>query len=178
MKLLLPLLAIVGLMGACTQQSVDKTVSGVDSASAPSACDGVTTPELGDCSAIGLSLEEARMGQYLDAAKVRAAKADADTSNSQPTRQVELLAGSQAAWEKYAELRCEAVLEQFGGEGSVRGLVAQGCRIESTRQRTHDIWTDHLTYRDSTPPVLPEPVQTMSEMLRSAPPPVASTANP
>ena len=34
-----------------------------------------------------------------------------------------------------------------------------GCMIEATRARTHDIWTDYLTYVDRTPPVLPEPVE-------------------
>ena len=77
------------------------------------------------------------------------------------------LDASQRSWEAYADIRCDGVFDQWKG-GTIRTIMTVGCRIEATRQRTHDIWADHLTYADSTPPVLPEPVLTVFEEQEAA----------
>lgn len=117
----------------------------------PPACrpDG-NTQELNACAADDLSRETARMRRYFDAALARA------RANDEAAREAWLTA-SQTAWEGYAEIRCQGVLDQWKG-GSIRTLMYLGCKTEAARRRTHDIWTDHLTYADSTPPILPEPV--------------------
>ena len=42
-------------------------------------------------------------------------------------------------------------------DGAIRGIMAISCKTKLTKQRTHDLWENFLTYMDSTPPVLPEP---------------------
>ena len=111
------------------------------------------------CAAEDLSSEEARMRRYFEAAMTRAREGDAQSGEfgEERTHQAAWLDASQRSWQAYADIRCEGVLDQWKG-GTIRTLMVAGCRIEATRQRTHDIWADHLTYADSTPPVLPEPV--------------------
>lgn len=130
----------------------------------PIACDAAgNTLELNACGALDLDREQARMEQYLQAALVRARESDtAESSYEAATQSRAYLETSQAAWMAYADIRCRGVLDQWKG-GTIRTLMWQGCRIEATRQRTHDIWADYLTYSDSTPPVLPEPVRTIGE---------------
>lgn len=121
------------------------------------------TIELNACGALDLERERARMQRYLEAAYSRAH--DSDTSDSlygEPTQSTAYLQSAQAAWVAYADIRCLGLYDQWKG-GTIRTLMALGCRIEATRQRTHDIWADYLTYPDSTPPVLPEPVLSVAE---------------
>jgi len=115
------------------------------------------TLELNACEGDALRREEARMRRYLDAALIRAREGDDQSPPGLRTQGEAWLRASQTAWEAYAETRCQGVLDQWKG-GSIRTLMYLGCKIEATRQRTHDIWADHLTYADSSPPVLPEPV--------------------
>jgi len=129
----------------------------------PSCDPSGTTLQMNVCVVEDLAKEEARMQRYFDLALEQAAASDLDSGEyGEPTRQVELLTATQAAWVAYAELRCEAQWDEVKG-GTIRTIVLVSCRIDATRQRTHDIWTDQLTYWDSTPPMLPEPVLTVSE---------------
>jgi uncharacterized protein YecT (DUF1311 family) len=136
-------------------------------------CDrGGTTLQMNACVVQDLVKEEVRMQRYLDLALEGAAANDIDSGEyGEPTRQVELLTGTQAAWVAYAELRCEAQWDEVK-DGTIRTIVLVGCKIDATRQRTHDIWADHLTYWDSTPPMLPEPVLTVFEEQEGAAPPL------
>ncbi|WP_420469790.1 lysozyme inhibitor LprI family protein [Brevundimonas sp. FT23042] len=121
------------------------------------------TLEMNTCAMEDLEAEQARMARYLALARQRAAKTDAESGRyGAQTRQVELLNTAQKAWEAYADVRCEARWDEVQG-GTIRALVLLSCQIDETRKRTHDIWADHLTYWDSTPPVLPEPTQTVWE---------------
>tara|TARA_R110000782_G_scaffold262781_1_gene355052 strand:- start:576 stop:1064 length:489 start_codon:yes stop_codon:yes gene_type:complete len=123
------------------------------------ACDrNGNTLELNACGVLDLEREQARMQRYLEAAYSRARDSDfADPSYGEPTQSTAYLQAAQAAWVAYADIRCLGLYDQWKG-GTIRTLIGLGCRIEATRQRTHDIWSDHLTYPDSTPPVLPEPL--------------------
>lgn len=119
----------------------------------------LTTIEINECALLDLIREEARMNAYLAKARELAAETDRDSVEWGPqTRQVEYLAEAQAAWERYAEITCEAVYDTYAG-GTIRTVMALGCKIEMTRERTHRIWSDHLTFMDDTPPVLPEPTE-------------------
>ena len=142
----------------------DDQVESVRSRDDDPTCDrGGTTLELNECAFEDLAKEETRMQRYLDLALEQAADSDIRSREyGEPTRQVELLTAAQTAWAAYAELRCEARGDQVQG-GTIQTIVLVGCEIDATRQRTHEIWADHLTYPDSTPPMLPEPVLTVSE---------------
>ncbi len=63
---------------------------------------------------------------------------------------------SQVTWKNYKEDYCAAIYENWI-EGTIRGYMQITCVLKLTKQRTHNIWGDYLTYMDSTPPRLPEP---------------------
>ena len=71
---------------------------------------------------------------------------------------------AQAAWAVYSDLVCKGVYDKWNG-GSIRNVAALRCRIDMTRERTQVVWRDYLTYVDSTPPELPEPIRPASEEL-------------
>ena len=122
-------------------------------------CDlGGNTLQINACAMADLEAETARMELYLEAARAQAqARArDAETGEAHG-RQLRYLDAAQAAWESYADAVCEGVYDQWR-EGTIRTVMAIGCRIDLTRQRTQVIWRNHLTHVDSTPPLLPEPV--------------------
>lgn len=129
-----------------------------------------TTLEINACGALDLQREQARMEVYLRRAEERARAADEATrAYGGPSAQRGYLDASQAAWRAYAEIVCDGVHDAWK-DGTIRTVMYLGCMTEMTRERTHVIWRDHLTYPDSTPPVLPEPLQTVADELRSAPP--------
>ncbi len=127
--------------------------------SAGPACDNDgSTIALNACARQNLDIEQARMEHYLAAAREAARRGDLSTAEygGLPTQQVAYLSASQAAWTAYAEITCAGVHDQYAG-GSIRTLMHLGCLRQMTHERTQVIWRDHLTYADSTPPVLPEP---------------------
>ena len=63
---------------------------------------------------------------------------------------------AQKSWQTYMTAHCDSVYTQWR-DGSIRGLMALSCKTKLTKQRTHEVWENFLTYMDSTPPVLPEP---------------------
>lgn len=120
-------------------------------------CDrAANTQEINACAARDLAREEARMDRYLAAAHARLDEDMAGTTG-EPGFGPAWLDASQSAWAAYADIRCRGVYDRWKG-GTIRTVMGLGCRIELTRQRTHDIWTDYLTFADSTPPILPEPI--------------------
>lgn len=127
------------------------------------------TLQMNACATEDLSAEDARMQRYLEAAMTRAREGDAGSGEfgGARTNQAAWLAASQRSWAAYADIRCEGVFDQWKG-GTIRTFMVVDCKIEAARQRAHDIWADHLTYADSTPPVLPEPVLTVFEEQRAA----------
>lgn len=69
---------------------------------------------------------------------------------------VDAIKQAQNAWENYSTFHCESVYTQWR-DGSIRGIMAISCQTELTKQRTHDVWNNFLTYMDNSTPVLPEP---------------------
>lgn len=117
-----------------------------------------STPEVNACMADDLASETARLQQYLTVAEARArARDEIPRAFGGPSAQRGYLAASQAAWTAYARIVCEGVDDSWK-DGSIHTAMYLGCMIDMTRERTRVIWRDHLTYADSTPPVLPEPV--------------------
>ena len=118
------------------------------------------------------------MERYLRVAEERALQRDETTrAYGGPSAQRGYLAASQSAWAAYAEIVCDGVHDGWK-DGTIRTIMYLGCMIEMTHDRTRVIWRDHLTYADSTPPVLPEPVEIVAKTLRSAPPRPAPRSRP
>ena len=130
-----------------------------------------TTLEINACGALDLQREQARLEVYLRRAEERARSADEATrAYGGPSAQRGYLDASQAAWRAYAEIVCDGVYDGWK-DGTIRTVMYLGCMVEMTRERTHVIWRNHLTYADSTPAVLPEPLLTVADELKSAPRP-------
>lgn len=127
------------------------------------------TIQMNACVAEDLAKEQARMQLYFDAAMRRAFESDAESARygDEPSHQTAWLEASQSSWEAYAETRCAGVWDNWKA-GTIRTMMSVGCRIAATRQRTHDIWEDYLTYVDSTPAVLPEPIMSVREEEQAA----------
>lgn len=152
------MLIIALLAAALVQDGASSSTPGSSTVCDP----GGNTLELNACALLYLEREQVRMQRYLEAALGRAQDSDnADPSYGEATQSVAYLRASQAAWSAYADIRCQGVYDKWKS-GSIRTLMGLGCRMEATRQRTHDIWSDHLTYPDA-PPVLPEPVMSVVE---------------
>jgi len=107
----------------------------------------LNTLEINQCAAIELQTAEQQLETYLQASFEH---------NAEDPILVEAIKRSQADWSTYMTAHCDAIYTQWR-DGSIRGVMALSCKTELTKDRTHQIWANFLTYMDSTPPVLPEP---------------------
>lgn len=111
-------------------------------------CDkAANTLEINYCAGQKVAQAEQQMQTYLAKSKSRHA--------SDPEF-ITALDASQQAWQQYADAHCSAIYS-YWREGSIRGVMHASCMEKVTKQRTHELWSNYLTYMDSTPPVLPEP---------------------
>jgi uncharacterized protein YecT (DUF1311 family) len=86
--------------------------------------------------------------EYLEAAKERISRDKITGLN---------LDATQAEWSRYRTMHCGDVY-QYWAEGTYRYRASAQCQIDLARSRTHDIWAAYLTFVDSTPALLPEPL--------------------
>ncbi len=70
---------------------------------------------------------------------------------------VRALEASQTHWLDYERHYCDSVYQSWI-EGTIRGAMYLSCAFRLTKERTHNLWSDHLNHMDSTPPILPEPL--------------------
>src|SRR5690554_176307 len=70
---------------------------------------------------------------------------------------VRALEASQKNWLNYEQNYCNSVYQSWIG-GTIRGSMYLSCAYRLTKERTHNLWSDHLSSMDSTPPILPEPL--------------------
>ena len=111
-------------------------------------CDtAFTTIEINQCAAIELNAAKTELEKYLKASLEH---------NSFYSKLVEAMKLAQTDWETYMSSHCDSVHTQWR-DGTIRGVMAISCKTKLTKQRTHELWENFLTYMDSTPPVLPEP---------------------
>lgn len=111
-------------------------------------CDNaITTYDMNRCAAKEVEAAEILLEQYLKKAKEKFA------DDSAVFKSIE---NGQGAWLTYRKTHCDSVREVWSG-GTIRGVMTSGCKLQLTKERTHTIWADYLTYMDSTPPLLPEP---------------------
>jgi len=109
--------------------------------------DAVSTPQINYCAGIELEKAENEMNAYLAKSKEH---------NSHDLELIKSIDLAQKAWLLYANAHCDSVYTQWR-DGTISGLMSLSCQTKVTKQRTHEIWANFLTYMDSTPPVLSEP---------------------
>ncbi len=112
------------------------------------AANSVTTA-VNTCYETEAKARESAVQQYLEAAAKHLAKLQADTAAITP---------SQTAWTAYRDAYCNAVQDMWK-DGTIRTAKTLACRADLAADRTHQLWHDYLTYPDSAPPDLPEPVR-------------------
>ncbi|CDT44142.1 lysozyme inhibitor LprI family protein [Vibrio coralliirubri] len=107
----------------------------------------MNTIEINQCAAIELESAQAELDKYLAASFEH---------NAYDAQLVASIKKAQESWQAYMTAHCDSVYTQWR-DGSIRGVMALSCKTTLTKQRTHEVWENFLTYMDSTPPVLPEP---------------------
>ncbi|MDH5910948.1 DUF1311 domain-containing protein [Vibrio splendidus] len=107
----------------------------------------MNTLEINHCAAIELETAQAELDKYLAASFEH---------NDYDAELVASIKKAQDSWQAYMSAHCNSVYTQWR-DGSIRGVMALSCKTTLTKQRTHEVWVNFLTYMDSTPPVLPEP---------------------
>lgn len=111
-------------------------------------CDkAITTMDTNQCAAMDLRVADDEMHNYLKTSY---------QYNDYDSKLIDAIKLAQKDWETYMKSHCDSVYTQWR-EGTIRGVMAISCKTKLTKQRTHEIWENFLTYMDSTPPVLPEP---------------------
>lgn len=106
-----------------------------------------TTVESNECAAIERDAAYDKMVQYFE------------TSLKQFPGEQDLLREmkmAQRQWDSYMNTHCNSVYTLWSG-GSIRTQMALACETRLIKVRTHELWSEFLTYIDSTQPVLPKP---------------------
>lgn len=118
----------------------------------------MTTIEVNECIGRDLELEQERMNLYLDTAfaVLREEAVGAGEGPDEANALIAEIQAGQTLWQAYADKACAAVYTRWQS-GTIRVAMALDCQIELTRQRTHHLWSEYLSFEDSTPPILPEP---------------------
>ncbi len=133
-----PLITIVLCFGSL---SVSVTAENIDCNNA------VTTIDINHCKGLEVEATESEMEKYLQTS-IERYRSEPEVTKS--------LQDAHATWLTYREEYCHAQYIQWQG-GTIRGFMYGECMLQLTRQHTHNLWRDYLTYMDSTPPLLPEP---------------------
>lgn len=111
-------------------------------------CDNViSTLEINQCASIELEAAQAELTKYLEASFEH---------NDYDPELIESIKIAQKDWLVYMSSHCDSVYTQWR-DGTIRGVMAISCKTKLTKQRSHEIWSNFLTYMDSTPSVLLEP---------------------
>ncbi len=112
-------------------------------------CDqAITTLDINYCASQEGAVADKIMRRYLIASYSQY-KHDPNT--------VKAIKTSQQTWKTYKNSNCDAVHTSWN-TGSIRGLMSINCHTRMTKQRTYELWLNYLTFMDSTPPMLPEPL--------------------
>lgn len=106
-----------------------------------------TTQDLNHCASLKLEAANNELDKYFKTALKH---------NEDDPELVKSIKVAQAKWQEYLSAHCSSVGVTWRG-GTIRGVKYLNCEITLTKQRTHELWENFLTYMDSTPPVLPEP---------------------
>jgi hypothetical protein len=110
-------------------------------------CFGDTTPALEACLGRKLAAAKALESRYRIAAVTRVGvRQFGPGGGSRTVRPLqERLLGGEKAFEIYRAAQCEAVYD-FWADGTIWGSKELDCEIRLTQLRTHEIWTEWLTF--------------------------------
>lgn len=125
----------------------------------------LTTLDMNTCAAADLQAAEQRMQTYFDRVLLTVGQ-DAEDSEAAAAIRAELVA-AQAAWQAYVEADCGAVYT-YWQSGTIRVLMALGCKLDLTQERTGHLWRSYLQPMDDSEPLLPEPLPVPSVMAAPA----------
>jgi len=106
-----------------------------------------TTYGLMDCQKLEIEASKKMLNKYFNRSLER---------YSEDKKMIAYMKKSQKAWDSYMDAECSAVYRTIGG--TMQGIVGGNCIIDMTKRRTHEIWENYLTYADSTPAILSEPL--------------------
>ncbi len=106
------------------------------------------TLAINECLMQKVEASEERLGNYLSRIEKK---------YSDEPKAISLLDKSQSMWRSFREQFCRSVYQGFS-EGTVGNSIYARCKLQQTDRRTHELWEWYLTYWDSTPPDLPEPL--------------------
>ncbi len=109
--------------------------------------EAMTTLQVNYCAGAELKKAQYEMNAYLAKSKEH---------NNYDLELIKSINVAQNAWLLYADAHCDSIYTQWR-DGTIRGVMSLSCKTKVTKQRTHEIWANFLTYMDSTPAVLPEP---------------------
>ncbi|CAN5174067.1 hypothetical protein BH10PSE2_BH10PSE2_07920 [soil metagenome] len=116
-----------------------------------------TTLDMERCASTDVATSEARVRTYLAAART-ALRADVEAdAPGMGDAAVAALDASQVQWSAYYAGACDVVYSRWQG-GTIRGLMALGCKERLLLDRAHDLWSDYLVGLGDQEPVLPEPM--------------------
>lgn len=118
-------------------------------AAEPDCENAMSTLDINQCAGIEQETAKREMHRYL-AKSLEHHREDAEL--------VAAIKKSQAAWQKYAKAHCDSVYTLWR-DGTIRGVMSISCKTRLIRTRTHELWSDYLTFMDSSEPVLPEPAR-------------------
>lgn len=107
----------------------------------------ISTLDINYCAGVELEKAQSILNKYLNKSKEH---------NKGDPKLIKSIVSAQQAWLLYEKAHCDAIYTQWRG-GTIRGVMFLSCKTKLTKQRTHEIWSNFLTYMDSTPPILPEP---------------------
>jgi uncharacterized protein YecT (DUF1311 family) len=122
-------------------------------------CPGETTQDMNQCFSARSDKADAVLARYVAAARKRlkAEIAGAQPDDASAAKALRGFETAEHAWAAYRDAECGAVYDYWSG-GTIRGTEQLSCQIGLTRLHTRTVWRLWLTYMDSTPPLLPEPV--------------------
>jgi uncharacterized protein YecT (DUF1311 family) len=126
-------------------------------ASPTPACEqaAVSTQDMEQCRGKRLDAANADLARYIAAARKRL-REDAASAGDTAGKTLADFDKAEQAWDAYRTAECDAVYQNWS-EGTIRGVMSLTCQIDLTIRHTHTVWSNWLTYMDSTPPILPEP---------------------
>lgn len=106
------------------------------------------TLAINECLMQKVEVSEQRLAAYLSRIQKK---------YSDEPKTLSLLDNSQSMWRSFRKEFCRSVYQEFA-EGTVGNSIYARCNLQQTDRRTHDLWEWYLTYWDSTPPDLQEPL--------------------
>jgi uncharacterized protein YecT (DUF1311 family) len=121
----------------------------------PPPCPGGSTPQVEACFKDRADEADATLARYVAAARSKLRKEAA--SDPETAKTLAAFVKAEAAWSAYSQAECGAVYQAWSG-GTIRGTEYLACHIRLSQLHAHTVWSEWLTYHDSTPPILPEPV--------------------